>query len=160
MAYSVFSHWHWCDRFVLNGPNVLHLPLLARQLPVSVAKLMWTQKCMKKFTLLKWSNRCGSLRKLSAQELAQGQTQASGKSPSCELRMISCFYKLRWNPGNSVRNPFGSFSPLTDRSLTCVDGWSQWDLFLNVAKLGLLSATAEKDCESLDSYRLSYINIT
>lgn len=63
--FSLQLIWWICTRL---SKRFCTLSLLAKQLPVSMAKLMWPKKRFKKFTLLEWSNCCGSLGKLPAQD--------------------------------------------------------------------------------------------
>lgn len=82
---EMIFHWLWYDGFALIIQTVCMLSLLTRQLPVWHPHPTPTQKkkkSIKKFTLLESSNCCHHLGKLPVQELAQNQTQASGKSPS------------------------------------------------------------------------------
>lgn len=119
------------------------LALLARQPPVSMAKLTSPKKRLKKFTLLEGWNCWGALGKPPAQALAEGQTQAWRRTSPLPSPEVCAGMDLLLR--HTLRPPEEcALASLADSSLpTPVDWWAQLDWFLNVADLGLLGSTGK-----------------
>lgn len=110
----------WYDEFALNYPNILHFVPVSKTATSFCGKVSVTpKKPIKKFTLLEWSDCCGSFRASCRQTSSGPDTHACGKSPYVLWERVSALTPGgSWGMFKSVTSMFISLTLLLPLVLT------------------------------------------